>query len=406
MMKTYRLLFVVSIFIFLVLPFHIQCEVIDVSHHSSDASMSEMLQGLDHLGISGKDIKVPMLEESHASRDALTTDAQIPVHDGLQKSFNKKGKSPTTGSQGGGITDLSSTSSTDSDLIVDETDRFLFSDFYRMFGTPDEVHDGDRLEESAIHSTALNDTKFETLVEVRSEGLANILHNERAIGMVPAGRKRTYKFDTQLHDIIGVIAHGDARKYGVRVIVTIGFQAGAQRYATGKAKSAFKVLSAKRAGKMDLAFWRKPWLRACHWEVPKELDGGLVWAPTAPERKEELALVRFKVGGEQCNPTKPRPSPGPNRCACRKVQGTGSDGACYEFTNSRADRKFGKQGRCEPRKCGDKFECVESGGTPDSLCVRRYATSEVRRIDRSDGVNMCTKVRLRPAKPFYVLYEF
>ena len=311
----------------------------------------------------------------------------------------------------------------------DENSTDLDDSFEKFEQLDDDIGEGDELDDDV---SGLNSTehvkkkdgkkkpvkKFWVWVTLSTKSSAAVYHNRRFVGAVKHWTHvRTFKFKARRRDTIGIISSGSSAFHGVVAAIKVAFPQKRRLYVTGRS-GFFKAIAVSKTKSRDRKFWRTRFFKTCHWRRPvsvrpqkgkrfakrfplKKLKAKYIWA--RGERKGKPVLIRFKVGGERCKPVKPTPRPGPKRCACRPVK-TKINGECYEFTNPKMSKTFNRNARCKKRDCTPSYECVSSGRKPKTLCVRRFATSEVRIVGRVFK-RVCRNVRVRPAKPFYVPYE-
>lgn len=225
---------------------------------------------------------------------------------------------------------------------------------------------------------------------------------------------RTYKFRATRNDVVAIKSIGRGAFRGVAAVIRVDWPGRGRRvhrryYVTGRSNN-YKAIPTSRASRRDRRFWMRPTYKTCHWPAASIVPTGRHWARRFPfrrfraryvwargERRGKQILMRYKLAGERCQ--RPR---FPKRCACRPVRSQPA-AACYRFTNKRMYKTINRRARCVRRRCAAKFECVFGRRRPRTVCVRRFATTEVRVVGRVFR-RVCYNARIR-RKPFYVPYQ-
>lgn len=266
--------------------------------------------------------------------------------------------------------------------------------------------------------------RYEAFVSVSSLGNATVYHNDELVGMVKMNGSEMHTFSVRVcvHDVLSVSADGGG---GVMVRILMNSTEYVTRGGVGNDFQAL-AMKAKKGGKeeekekesMDMAFYKKPWFRTCHWPAPvatlhnaKQQGPQYVW-PRGGRNNETVAVVRFKVGGDECGTVRrrvPVMAMGRSKCACKEKEEEGEEGGrggeCYTFV-SETEIGIGRKGRCKKYTCAKRYECVPVARNETvQVCVRRFAKTEVRRIEGVKGMMMCLSVRMRPQRPYYVPYD-
>lgn len=303
-------------------------------------------------------------------------------------------------------------------------------------------------------------TKLGVEVIMSAKSIANLYHNNNPIGSATdSGRAYKFEFEAYSHDVIAISSSGSRKYHGVIALINIENKV----YVTGEYgfKAIEENLATYRA--RDSNFWRTTAFKSCSWNRPVNVrrqkgrgtvrdfpntEAKYVWANVWAnnERNDEMIFLRFVIHGEECNENTPKqtytPSPNPehtytpspmtspkhtytqipstspkytphpshsaipvggDKCECRLVK-TDSIGDCFDFNNVRMYTTYSQKALCMRRDCDAKFECVDAGEKGESICVRRFATSEVRPVGPVFN-QYCINVKLPYAKPFYILHH-
>lgn len=273
--------------------------------------------------------------------------------------------------------------------------------------------------------------KFLIWIILAAQTNARLFHNRYYVGSITNWRhKRVFPIHVKYGDSIEITSRGTKKHHGVIALVKMGGKV----FATGgRGKKHFKTVVAKSVGPLTHKKWATPDFNTCNWFMPVPLKpqpqklgrrrkgvryakrfpygsgAKYVWAPF--ENEGSTIYLRFVVGGEKCPSPSPTPSPTPSpnsesvdrgakKCACKQV--SVSLGDCFEYFNPRFKNILWKRGRCKRRPCVARYECAEPGVHTRTLCVRRFAKTEVQQVGRVFRGH-CKTVRIKP-RPFYVPY--
>lgn len=307
---------------------------------------------------------------------------------------------------------------------VDEITPNNSDDEYSAFFTADSDASQpgaiDEFEHQFVNTTATRKSKVYVWVILASLTSARLFHNRYYVGSVKGWKNRgVFPIRAKYGDSIEITSQGTPNHYGVVALVKVGYR----KYVTGKGRH-FKVTVAKNENFKTHKQWATPKFNSCKWErpvaikpqpqyrlrkgryarkFPFQTGAKYVWAPN--DKTGSTIYIRLVIGDEIC----PSPSPSPpvspagaKRCRCVLVRNS-TPGECFEYQNPKFNSIVNnRRARCKRRTCAPRYECVSRGVRTRTMCVRRFATTEIQKADKIFR-GMCKTVPIS-RKPFYVLY--
>lgn len=255
--------------------------------------------------------------------------------------------------------------------------------------------------------------QFLVRITVAAKGKAWVFQNARHLGDINHWNQvRTYKIRATRNDVIAIKSQGVHGRFGLVAVIRVDWPGRHKRYYVTGRTSNFKAVATHRSSQEDRRFWTRPGYSTCHWKSVRVMRTGRLFARRFPlkqfkaryvwarqENKGRQVLFRYKLTGERCK----RPhSRFPKKCACKTVR-TQTNAVCYQFTNHKMYKTINRNGRCRKRNCAPTYQCVFGQRKPRMICVRRFATSEVKTVGRVFN-RLCRNVRIH-RKPFYVPYQ-